>query len=164
MVAVDPTYGQSHDAADWDAADGAAVTDALADLTDDDTATTAVTQGQGTNDIVRMEFPGLSGIAAGDTITVHFDMTMNYTTMVLLPYSSATGVTTTNKLSYTMSGGTPAVFTLTSAWITDLFDQGSDTFACRIVEDLEIDGSVELTEVDSDLTVILVAQTHQMII
>jgi hypothetical protein len=152
MAAQDPTYAQTHDATAWNAADGAAVTDILTCATDNVTNVNCVKQGKAPDDILRIQFPGLSTIAVGDTVSIHFSAIHNYGTMALVPYSSASGVTTTNRLTYVVSGGSPAVFTLTAAFIADLFDQGSGTWAARIVEDSEIAGDIGIDEVDSDLT------------
>ena len=151
MAAQDPTYAKSHDASAWDATDGAVQTDGLTCLTDDDTSTSCIKQGKSPDDVIRLEYANLKNKTVGDTISVHFGMSHNYGTMALVPYDGATSVLTTNKLTYTLSSGTPAVFTLTQAWMDDLHDLGSGKGACRIVEDGEIDGDVEIDEVDADL-------------
>lgn len=151
--AIDPTHCDSHDATDRDAVDGAQQTEALTLCTDDDTTTMAIKQGKDPDDIMRVEFPGLSDIAVGDTISVHFGMLMNYDVMALLPYDGATSVLNTNRLTYTLSGGSPAVFTLTSNFIGDLCSTCGETWAARIAEDtVAIDGDILVTEVDSNLT------------
>lgn len=158
MTAVDPTYGKTHDCADRDAADGAVQTDWIAGvgcppetIIDDDTVTGVGKQGKAPNDILRVEFPGKADIAAGDTVTVWTGMTHNYTTMALLPYDAAGGVDETNRISVAVAAET--IFTLTSGFITALFDQGGGTWAARIAEDtVAIDGDVEIAEVDSNLT------------
>ena len=151
MSAQDPTYAKSHDASAWDAADGAAQTDFLTCGTDNNTSTSCVKQGKSPDDVVRLEYANLINKSVGDTISVYFGMTHNYGTMALVPYDGATSVLTTNKLTYVISGGSPAVFTLTQAWMDDLHDLGSGKGACRFVEDGEINGDIEITEVDADL-------------
>ena len=154
MAATDPTYAKPHDASAWDAADGSAIEDWLTSLTDDDTTSDSGNkQGKGPDDILRLEFPNLSTIAVGDTVSVWIIALHNYGTGALLPYSSATGVTTTDKITVTMVDDAENVFTLTQAFIDDLFDQGSGTWAARFVEDGEINGDINITEIDSNLTV-----------
>lgn len=147
-------------------------------VTDDDTGTSVVKQGKAPNDIVKTFFDiDPTGLETTNTITVHFGMSHNYGTMALLPYDAANSVLNTNKLTYALSGGTPAVFTFSQAWIDDLFDQGdlgtvsgrTNSFAVRIVEDLEINGDLEITEIDSVLSeaaaadAILAVNLHRVI-
>lgn len=153
MAAVDPTYAKPHDATAWDAADGAAIEDWLTSLTDDDTTTDSSNkQGKSPDDILRLEFPNLSTIAVGDTVSVWIIALHEYVTGALLPYDGASSVLTTNKITVTMVDDSENIFTLTQAFIDDLFDQGSGTWACRFVEDGEIAGDTNITEIDSDLT------------
>ena len=154
MVAVDPTVAESRDATAWDAADGSVVTDFLTCATDDELVTACVKQGKDPDDIVRVEFPGLSAIAVGDTVSFNTVMLHNYVTAAFVPYSSASGVDTGNKITVAAVEGGNTTFTLTAGFIAALFDQGSGTWAARFVEDLEIDGDVSIREVDSDLTVV----------
>ena len=155
MADQDPTLVETQDCntADSESADLGQVSDITTCATNNDLLGGCKSVGKGSDDVGRAEWSGLADIAANDTITIHFGMTHNYDVMKLLPYDAATTVVNTNKLTYTMSGGTPAVFTLTSGFITDLFDQGSGTWAVRFTEDTTaIDGDFTLTEVQADLT------------
>lgn len=98
-------------------------------LADDDTTTQVVKQGKSPDDIAKVHFPvDPLGLSTSDTISVHFGMTMNYVEMAILPYDAAGTVDPTNRIAYTLSGGSPAVFTLTQNFIDDLFDQGGGSF------------------------------------
>jgi len=153
MAANDPTYCKTHDATAWDADDGSAVTDILTCVTDDDTSTSCAKQGKNPDDIIRIEYPDLLNFVAGvDSVTVHFGNDHNYTVIALLPYDGAISVLTTNKLTYAISSGTPAVFTPDANFLADLHDLGSGKGAVRIVEDGEIDGDLAINECQSDFT------------
>ena len=130
-------------------------------VTNDVTTTSFGKQGKNPNEIIKVFFDlDPLGLGTSDTVTVHFGMTHNYVTMALLPYDAASTVDSTNRLTYAASGGSPAVFTFSQAFIDDLFDQGNlgtvsgrtNSFAVRIVEDLEISGDIEVNEIDSILT------------
>lgn len=160
MTATNPTAAKTHDATTWDGADGSEIASYLAGLTDGNIAITQVSQGLAPDDILRIELPNKSTIAVGDTVTVWVgteeidevpSALINYGTMALLPYDAAGTVTTGNKITVTAAVGVN-LFTLTQAFIDDLFDQGSGTWAARIVEDGEISGFAGISEVDSDLT------------
>lgn len=130
-------------------------------VTDDNTAIDFAKQGKSPDDIVKVYFDlDPLGLAVGNTISVWVSGLHNYGTMALLPYSSASGVTTTDKITVAAVANSELVFTLTQNWIDDLFDQGdlgtvsgrTNSFAVRIVEDLEISGDAKLTEIDSVLS------------
>ncbi len=155
MAATSPTHASSYDASAWDAADGSVVADYLSTLDDNDTAVGVVKQGKAPDDILRIEFPNLASIVNTDTVSVWAIGAHNYVTMALLPYNAAGTVLTTNKITLTAQaapGGGETKFTLTTAFIGDLFDQGGGTWAARVVEDGEIAGDINISEIDSDLT------------
>ena len=152
MAAQDPTKAESQDAAAWDGADLGFVADDLTCLTDGNTSTTCVKQGKDPDDVERLEYASLKNKDANGTITVHFPGDHQYTTMALLPYDGATTVDTTEKLTYAISSGTPAVFTLPQSFLDKLHDLGSGKGAVRIVEDGEIAGDISIAEVDADFT------------
>lgn len=74
--------------------------------------------------------------------------------LALLPYTSATAVSATNKISVLPIGNGPSelVYTLTSGFIGDLFDQGSGSFDVRWAPDNDGAGDIQWSEVDADLT------------
>lgn len=150
MAANDPTYAQTHDASSWSAADGSSVTNVLTCVTNGNTAELCVKPGKAPDDILRIEFDHLATIAVGDTITIWTNGLHQYVTMALIPYSTAGGVDTGNKITQTAASET--IFTLTSGFIGALHDLGSGTWAARIAEDLGSTGDFQLAEVDSDLT------------
>ena len=159
MAAQDPTYAKSHDASGPTAVDGPAQRDLLDDggipdptVIDDNTSSIVEKQGKSPHDIFRIEYASLKNKDANGTISVHFSGTHNYVTMALLAYDTVDTPETTEKLSYTMSGGSPAVFTLPQSFLDKLHDLGSGKGAVRIVEDLEIDGDTGVTEIDADFT------------
>lgn len=163
MTAFDPSscFSRDCDTSDSEADDGNTVADLLDDsgigdptVADDDTVSTVTKQGKSPDDIIRVDYAvDPTGLSTSNSITVHFGMTMNYAVMKLVPYDAASGVLGTNKLTYALSGGSPAVFTFTQAFIDDLFDQGGGSFAVRIAEDTAaIAGDVVIAEIDADLT------------
>lgn len=152
MTATDPSKVASMDAAAWDSADISELSDDTTCATDNNLLVTCNGKiGKAPDDVLRIELPNLSTIAVGDTITVEITGIHNVGTLALLPYNAASTVLTTNKITVTGATGT-IVFTLTQAFIDDLFDQGGGTWAARLTEDLGISGDFSYTEVDSDLT------------
>lgn len=73
--------------------------------------------------------------------------------MALLPYNAATGVSATNKLTKLPIGTAEVQWVLTSAFISDLFDQGSGAWAIRIAVNDNGAGDVQWAEVEADITV-----------
>jgi len=157
MADADPTYAKGHDATAWDAGDGPAQLDALTTLTNGITNSTAIEQGTVSNNIVRLEFDQpILGLQVGDTVSIHNDGVDTYVNMALVPYSSATGVDTSNKIVQAVVIQGVNVFSLTTGFINTLFDLGAGKWGCRVVEDLEIAGFVKLTEVEADLSLFTV--------
>lgn len=155
MADQDPTLVETQDVDIFasDADDLGQVTDITICATNNNFVDSCIKQGKIPDDALRAEWSGLANIAVGDTIDITFGMTHNYSVMVMMPYDAAAGVLSTNEISYTLSGGSPAVFTFTQAFIDDLFDQGSGTWAARFVEDgPNISGDVEIIEVQGNLT------------
>jgi len=156
VAATNISLGESQDASTWIADDAGSQKVMTACLTDDDTTAacnvgSVAKIGKAPDDILRIELPNLSTIVAGDTVTFEITATHNIGTFALLPYTSTIAVSDTNKI--TVAGGTGSkVFTLTSSFISDLFDQGGGTWAARLTEDAGISGDFQLAEVDSDLT------------
>lgn len=154
MTAVDPTKVAIMDAAAWNSADISEISDDTTCATDNNLVVQCNNKvGKSPDDVLRIEFPDLSTIAVGDTVTIQQIGYHNVATLALLPYDGASSVLTTNKITFT-TGSTPeaAVFTLTQAFIDDLFDQGSGTWACRLTEDNGLSGDYKYSEVDGDLT------------
>lgn len=155
MTEVDPTFARGKDLTGWNSADGTEGTnvDPPSCINDDVLSVGCITIGSGNNDCLRVEIPDLITAVSGDTITVHHAMAMNFPTMACLPYNSATGVATGNKLTGATSAN-PIVFTLTTAWVGDLHDLGSGKAAYRLVEDLAlpIAGTDQLRENACDIT------------
>jgi len=158
MTAVSPTFAKSMDAAGWTDDDGSAVKDMLTCLDDDNTANACnvgdvAKIGKGPDDILRIEFPGLDDIANGDTITIEVTSNHNVGIKAILPYDGSLSVDATNGI--TNAGGTGSlVFTITTAFIGDLLDQDTfGTWAARLTEGGGISGDMQISEVDSNLTV-----------
>jgi len=151
MSSVDPTFASSKNVSSWDDGDSGTVADYLAGLTNGNPASWQVRCGLDPDDALRVEFPNLSTIAAGDTVSVWITDTVTFSTMAVLPYNTSIDVTTANKLTQSASVG-ENTFTLTQAFIDDLYDLGSGTWALRIVEDAGISGYAEIAEIDADLT------------
>jgi len=139
-------------ASDWDTDDVTELTDHLSALDDNDTATAVFKLGKSPDDILRVEIVNLATITTSDTITVAFGNDHNFATLSLIPYDGAASVDTANQVTYAVSGGSPAVFTLTSGFIAALHDLGSDTWAYRLAEDGGISGDLQINELDADLT------------
>jgi len=119
-------------------------------MTNGNTSSGVVAVGAGANDVLRLSFSGLGTLAAGDTISVWVTALSTYATMALLPHDAAGTVATGNKLTLTAATG-ENVFTLTQAFIDDLFDIGG-SFQVRVVEDAGISGSATIAEIDANLT------------
>lgn len=152
MASTDPSFASSIDLSAWDAADTSVLTDYLSSLIDGNTTVPVVNVGQAPNDGLKIKLPSLSTIKPGDTISVWIRALSTYATMALLPYDASGTVATGNKLTVSAVIGKNK-FTLTQAWIDDLFNQGGGVWAARIVEDSGISGHSTLAEVDSDITV-----------
>lgn len=152
MAAQDPTLCESQDAADWDQVDAGVQTDMLTGMTDDNTATGIKKIGKSPDDVMRAEYASLKNKDANGTVTVYWSSDHNVATLACLPYSSATGVDTSEKLTYTVSAGSPATFTLPQTFLDALHDLGSGKGAIRITEDLGISGDIFLSEIDADFT------------
>jgi len=150
--AFDPIYAKTYNTSIWDGDDDVVITDVLTGLTDNNTITSAITLGSAQNNILRLEFPNIGSLSPGDTVKIYFNNANNMDLLDLVPYIGPFSVSTTNKLTYNVGGGGIATYTLTAAFIADLYDQGSGTWAARVVEDGILDGTVWLAEVDSDLT------------
>jgi hypothetical protein len=150
LSAINPSQAAVYTVSAWNAVDGAFQANWVSLLTNGNTSTGIVAVGAGADDILRLTFSGLSTLKAGDTITIWVTALSTYTTMALLPYDTATTVATGNKLTLTAATGANT-FTLTQAFIDDLFDLGGD-FRVRMVEDAGISGSATVAEVDADLT------------
>ena len=163
MAATDPSRVASRDASAWDAVDGAEQSEATACAIDNDLTVQCDGKiGSDPDDVLRIEFPNFSTIANGDTVTVEVLAVHNIGSFALLPYKADDTVVTTNKI--TVTGGTGSiVFTLTTAFIGDVEDQGSGTWACRLTEDLGISGDYKYAEVDGDLTVSAAGVTGRLI-
>lgn len=155
MTSVNPTLAQSINVlgTNWDGPDISETADVLSGLTDGDTTTPIVVQGETSteNDVLRIQFPNKTTISVGDTVSIWVTALSSYGTMALLPYSNNTQVVTTNKITLTAAVGENK-FTLTQVFIDDLFDHGDNTWGARIVEDGEISGTATIAEVNSDLT------------
>ncbi len=150
MTAIDPSETHTYGVAAWDAADGAFQADFTALLTNGNTSVGYVNIGAANHEVLRIKFSGVSTLSAGDTITIWVTTLTTFATMALLPYDTATTIDASNKL--TVSAATGAnVFTLTQAFIDDLFDD-SGNFYVRMVEDGGISGGAQTAEVDADLT------------
>lgn len=165
MAARDPSYCKSHDASDWLAVDGSALIDMIAGVgcppdtvIDDDTVIAVAKIGKAPDDVMRVEVDSGGLPAVDDTVTIHFGMTHNFDTAVILAYgSSFTDPVETGKLTYAVSGGTPAVFTITQAFIDELTLNGAgDTWAFRFSEDGGFSGNddISVNEVDLDITAV----------
>lgn len=139
--------------------DGSDVTTGLGGggcLDDGNTGVECIKVGKAPDDLLRVTFsadPTL--LQTTDTIT-SFDVGFhNMSVLALYPYTTATAVSATNKITNSGGSGT-LVFTLTQAFIDDLFDQGSGSFAVRIHEDawdiITNPGDFKEAEVDADLT------------
>ena len=159
MVDADPTKVVTIDIASRLAADTAELTDLTPCVTDGVTGTSCNVGnvkkiGKSPDDALRVEFAeDKANLAVGNTITLHLEGAHNWTVGELLAYNSATGVTATARLTATLSGGT-CVFTITAAWIAELFDQGSGKWAFRFNEDNSfLDGDIKISEIEADLTV-----------
>ena len=157
MAAVDTTLAEIREATGQTAADGALSATETTALTDDDTSTTTgekIGKGGIDGDMIRLEFPDLSGLAVDDTMTFYSVGEHNTTEMDLLPYDSAGTPTLTGAINISWGSGANT-FTITQAFIDELFDQGGDSFAVRM---MNVDwgngggGDVQLAEVDADLT------------
>lgn len=122
-------------------------------LADDNLTVSVIKQGKSPDDIVRMTFVRFADLAVGDTVTVREVGLHNYVNMALIPYVNTVGGVSQvagERLSETASD--PITFTITQAFKDALVDQGGDSWAARIVEDLEINGDVKISEVDSDIS------------
>jgi len=162
VTSVNASKVATFDATAWDAADGAQVTDVTTCMTDNDTVVACVKVGKDPDDIMRAEYNvDPAGLLAGDTLDLWISTLHNVTDVALLPYIGAGTVSTTNKIVVTASTGAFNTFTLTSAFISDLFDQGGGSFAARFVEDLGISGDFGVNELDADLTGAAVAVFEQ---
>lgn len=139
MTEVDPTFARGKALTGWSSNDGTEGTnvDPPSCINDDITNSNCISIGTAANACLRLEIPNLITAVVGDTITIHHAMAMNFDTMACLPYNTANGVATGNKLTAATSGN-PMVFTLTAAWIADLHDLGSGKAAYRLVEDLAL--------------------------
>ena len=154
----DPDGVYSHDGSTWTAADGAQTSDDTTCATDGSTATTCarIARPQQSKLLIRIEYSdGLAGLATGDTVTVNCGKLRNSGNIVLIPYSSASGVTVTNKVAVAPIVG-DNVFTLTQNFIDDLFDQGGGAFAMRFTAldtgETDFEDRCEVTEINGDLT------------
>ena len=153
----DPVYGRTHDATNWDDADGAEVNDKLGCLTNDLLAVTCFKLGKPDDDICRLEFAeDLNNLQAGDTIRVHNISKHNFDDLACIPYNTAAGVDTANKIVVTVVVDTPSDMVLTTGFIGALhdLDPPNGKWACRLVEDLAspIAGDLTVTEVEAELT------------
>lgn len=151
MSSVNPTSTNTRDASAWNAADGAFQGEWVSLLTNGNTSNGIVAVGAAPNDILQIKFPGLSTLKSGDTISVWVTALSTFATMALLPYDSNTTVDTSNKITLSASTGENK-FTLTQAFIDDLFDIGG-SFRVRITEDSGISGSATIAEIDANLSV-----------
>ena len=159
MAAADASKVATVDIPSETGADTSELVDATGEATDNDTTTSIPAAlnwkiGKSPDDAMRIEYAeDKADIASGDTITVFHGMLHNWGDSQLLAYTSATAVTKTDQLNATPSGGT-SVFTLTTAFIGQLFDQGSGKWAVRFSEkDSYLAGDTNIQEVDADLTV-----------
>ena len=157
MTATDPSLVTSVDTTGWDQVDVSELKDMTTCCTDDNTTAacnvgSVAKVGKSPDDALRIELPNLTTITNVDTVTCEITAVHNISGFALLPYNGATSVDVTNKITATGSTGTK-VFTLTTAFIGDLFDQGSGTWACRLTEDNGISGDYQIAETDADLTV-----------
>lgn len=152
MTATNPLSAVSVDLADWDANDTSSLTSYLSTLTDGDKTTGIVAIGAAPNDGLRLLFPDASKIAAGDTVSIWVSALSTFTTMALIPYDDELSVNLANKITLTAATGENK-FTLTQAFIDDLFVSPTDKWTVRMVEDSGISGSATVAEVTSDLSV-----------
>jgi len=138
----------------WDATD-VGTTDVTTNLTDSNPTTFSTLNPTTPIDGIRVDFTGLADLQSGDTISIDIESLGSWgSDLALLPYNASTGVTTTNKVTLTPVSLSTNIFTLTTSFITDLFDQGSDQFSVRVVQDLSLtDNGLEISEVTSNLTV-----------
>lgn len=156
MSVVSPSRVASQDASAWNTADLGEQTDDTTILTDGDKViASAVKWGKSPDDVCRIEFTqDKADLADGDTITIYGVANIhNVATVALLAYSgSASAVTETDKITLSLSAG-DNTFTLTTAFIGQLFDQGSGAWAVRCTEDGGISGDYKMAEVDADITI-----------
>ena len=152
MSAIDPTQVRPVAVTTWSGSDNFDTADWTSVLTNGNTSLPNNLVGTGIYDtVLRCTYSGLSTLKAGDTITAWVASLSTYATMALLPHTSSSAVSATNKI--TLSAATGAnVFTLTQAFIDDLVDLGSDTFRVRFVEDGGISGTAGFAEIDADLS------------
>ena len=159
MVDADPTLVALLDCPSESGSDTSQLEDGTSEATDGDTNSNVTAAnnwkiGKAPDDAMRIEFAeDKANIAVSDTVTVYHASLHNWGDSELIPYSgSATAVVLTNKLTATPSGGT-SVFTLTQAFIDDLFDLGSGKWGCRFMEkDSFQAGDTSIQEVEGDLT------------
>ena len=153
MTATEISRGISVDIATHNGDDVSELTDATTCLTDEDEAIECEKVGKSPDDAERLEFTeSRLNLVAGDTITIHHIGVHNWGTTALYPYDGAVSVDDTNKITNT-DNTDPIVMTLDAGFIGALADQGSDSWACRLIEDgVLLDGDIKITEVDADLT------------
>lgn len=127
---------------------------------DSNTSITSARVSKSNEDMVKMTWnTGYSGLAAGDTITVYLNQLRNAGQARILPYGTSTTVTTGNDIIQEPCTSTPCSFniTLTSGFIGDLADLGSDKFAIRLVatntDSTELIDRLQITEFDANFTV-----------
>ena len=161
MTAVDPTKLAEITATGWLDDDASETADWTTCGTDDTTNVSCVRIQVGAFERARMEFSDFDGVANNDTIQVYVKMVRGGTTYALLAYTDANSVTATDKIT----GSWPAdnsnfTITLTTAFIAQLGDLGSNTWAVRLTEDADGSMDVEFNEVDADITSGGVATPH----
>ncbi|MFQ5771896.1 MAG: hypothetical protein ACE5HX_15280, partial [bacterium] len=150
----------SYQLSTWNGTDGTSNGSQLTCATDGSTSTTCARVAKNPHYAIRIEFvSGLSALTSGDTVTVNVKMLRGSGNMVLLPYTSSNGVSTTNKISVSPVVGNN-VFTLTTAFINDLFDQGGGAFAFRLTTDGSLFDRFEYTEIETNLTASLTLANH----
>jgi hypothetical protein len=152
---VDPTNVDTYDNASWITDDGTLISDRTTVMTNEDLTEILPRVDKNSEHIIRADYSGLSTVQSGDVLKIYANTVRTSANYVVLPYTGASSVSATNKVGPVTIDTSDAwyTFTLTQAFIDDLFDQGSDSFSVRFAADnntaLGNSHDIELIELDS---------------
>jgi len=147
MADLDVDLGEAVTLTSWTADDGTLV-DHTTCLTDDNFSTACLKVGKAPEDGLKFtRNSGLGSVANGDTITFEQVSAHSMSDWALLAHSDSNSVVTTAKILVDGSSSGVKTFTLTTAFIAELGDQGSGKWSCRLVPDNDGSGDAQIAEI-----------------